>query len=499
MSSTQKAYDVFAYKQSLHSEAPTLLSLVVPAEELLEWAGIPRRADDRLVGFQRPDDPQRVAAAKEFFNTGPNQSPTSLIVGIHEGASQIEVSLEGSDGDKVRKGVLTVTLDADEVAFDVVINRVRDQLEGRLAKSTSETDDQIEAEDSDGESEEDDETDDDESTDEDREVGIGKSIIKDLLIMLDDVEWTQANEEHLRAMAKPATVIDGQHRLLGAAECERKIPFQICAIQECAWEEQVFQFTIVNYKQKGIPDQFITANAALSLTRGELDELQDRLVQAKVKVVEYELMKTVEFDPLSPFYKLVNLTEKSASNLIGYKTMVRIANGWYQANAPFFQLLLPALYPDITGKSSKSRRKERWKDEDWGQFFLDYWTLVKNSYGAERSHVKGQTLWDVGDSQLMVAIVLFEFQNVFFESLSDQDEEFFEIESDNRLDSLRSKLQKRATKLFESFPPELFQESWKEKSLNTGAGRSALQAVFTEMKKHKGNWNWKNSTLVKGQ
>ncbi|MEI7855420.1 MAG: hypothetical protein WCJ06_17065 [Planctomycetota bacterium] len=516
----EQKYNVFAYKQSGHGNAPLLLSFVVPAERLLEWAGIPRRADDRLVGFQRPDNPVRVKSAKEFFNTGQNQSPTSLIVGFHQGASLIELKLDGKEDDPIRQGVLTISCDCESITLEQVVQRVRQQLQARLVKSIGDAmdeadDDAMDEADEDAMDEADDgamdeadedamdEADEDtmdEVVNADREVELGKSIINELLAKLDDTDWVKSNESHLRDIAKPATLIDGQHRLLGAAQCEREIPFQVCAIYDCPWEEQVFQFTIVNYKQQGIPDQFITANAALSLTRGELNELQDRLVQAKVKVVEYELMKIVEFDPLSPFYKLVNLTEKKTVHLIGYKTMLRIANGWYQAKAPFFQLLLASLYPDIKGKSEKSRRQERWKDEDWGKFFLDFWTLVKAHYGSHHSHVAGKKLWDVGYSQLIVAIVLLEFQNVFFESLTAQEEEFFEVKvkSDDPLDFLREKLKKKATKHFNSFPEALFQKLWGTNSLNIGPGRDALNECFSSMNKNKGRYKWEQSTLVKG-
>jgi hypothetical protein len=209
-------------------------------------------------------------------------------------------------------------------------------------------------------------------------------------------------------------------------------------------------------------------------------------------------MKIVQFEDRSPFYKLVNLTEKNSGHLIGYKTMVRIANGWYRAKEPFFTYLLASLYPDITGTSYKSRRREKWKSEDWGKFFLDYWTLVRSVYGSVRSHVPGKNLWDVGDSQLMVAIVLLEFQNVFFESLSDQDDDFFKVEGAAPLVFLREKLKNRATKLFESFPKELFQVKWETSSLNIGAGKAALKRCFYEMKKNKGHWDWKQSALVDG-
>src|SRR5262249_34526205 len=157
-------------------------------------------------------------------------------------------------------------------------------------------------------------------------------------------------------------------RLLGADATERGIPFSVVALADCPWAEQVFQFTVVNYTAKGIPDQFITANAALSLTKPELDSLKTRLVQANVKIKEYDLMRVVNFDSRSPFSTLINLTEKTNRSLIGYKTMVQVANQWFDAKHQVFNTLLPRLYPEIKGKGQKTKRRERWREGDWGEF-----------------------------------------------------------------------------------------------------------------------------------
>src|SRR5690606_20727328 len=127
------------------------------------------------------------------------------------------------------------------------------------------------------------------------EIELGRSLLTMMRDRLKDSDWCSEHIGELRDIAKPATVIDGQHRIKGAELCERGIPFAVCALVDCTWAEQVFQFTVVNYTAVGIPDQFITANAALSLTKSELDSLRPRLVQAGVKVVEYELMRVVNF------------------------------------------------------------------------------------------------------------------------------------------------------------------------------------------------------------
>ncbi len=353
-----------------------MVSFVASAEDLLQWAGIPRRSEENLVGFQRGYNEARVERAKRYFDFPENQSPTALVVGLHpprgRDPDSIGVAMDGDEDDAIQTCTLTVRYDDTEHDLDDIVESVKRQLDYRLAQANDEDAEQesdeeasLESEDAstdtataDSDEEPADAVDDDKAeeslnADEDGadgdegeevedpdEIELGRSVLHALRAHLEDRDWCAANEEALRDMAKPATLIDGQHRVKGAERQERGIPFAVCALVDCEWSEQVYQFTVVNYTAKGIPDQFITANAALSLTRDELGGLQNRLVQAGVKVIEYELMKVVEFDTRSPFYGLVNLSEKKAEKKIGYKTMVRVAKAWYQGSHPVFQQLL---------------------------------------------------------------------------------------------------------------------------------------------------------------
>jgi hypothetical protein len=518
-----RRYNGIAYRQSRSPDAPYLVSFVATAEELLEWAGIPRRSEENLVGFQRAFDPKRVDRAKEFFDFPENQSPTALVVGLHPLAGRdpdaLEVEMEGDITDSIRPCVITVRYSDHDQDLEQIISAVRRQLDYRLSQQTPEADDEDAVDNEDligraidttetvngGENEgtdslapSDDDTSDDED-DDNEEIELGRSVLDQLRERLDSPEWCHHNEEALRDMAKPATLIDGQHRVKGAEGCERGIPFAVCAIVNCEWSEQVYQFTVVNYTAKGIPDQFITANAALSLTRDELNGLQNRLVQAGVKVIEYELMKVIQFDSHSPFFGLINLSEKKDPGKIGYKTMVRVARVWYLGRHPVYKQILPNLYPDLTKRATRPRL-ERWKAEHWGDFFLDFWNVVADHYrGIPSSHRPDGTLWEVG-SQLMVAIVLLELQEAFLTNLNAQDEDFFlPRDGENAVEELRTKLKRRAEKFVEWFPPEFFATKWAISSLNTGFGRTALQQALRQFVDTKGRYQYGKSSLLTGK
>lgn len=529
-----------AYRQALDESSPWLLGFVANADDLRLWAGIPRRSDQNRAGFQRLEAQPRIDQAKEYFQQPLNQSPTSLIVGLHgELSKDIRAVLEFLPDDDEDSGgsipcdlVVTYKEPTVQEARDIVRNQLRTRLGGpTLSESLggsasitgegpsseivaeearSENEDAVleseqSAEFGDSDSDEsegfDDFSSDDDSEASSDEIELGDSVVGELLTQLDDDAWlTQDdNAAAILDLAKPATIIDGQHRLLGADATERAIPFSVVALADCPWPEQVFQFTVVNYTAKGIPDQFITANAALSLTKPELDTLKTRLVQANVKIKEYDLMRVVNFDGRSPFSNLINMTEKANRTLIGYKTMVQVANQWFDAKHQFFNTLLPNLYADITGKGHKTKRREKWREGDWGEFFLAFWQEVYQEFHNTPSHEKGHKLWDVGHSQLTVAVVLLELQSAFIDNLNAQDEDTFVVPTDDEpLEFLAEKVRSRAAKFVKFFPAAFFQKKWEITSLNTGSGRIDLRSCIREMVAAKGKYSYWTDRLFTG-
>jgi hypothetical protein len=490
-------YDGISYRQSEAAEAPRLVSFVVPAEELLEWASIPRRGklEEGQIGFQRTEEEARVLKAKTFFSKYPtNQSPTAIVVGIHpviEDAQKVAtLELEDApDSSAPCRCKLTISLPVEIQSSGVgdnIINLVKSKIIYRVEKDDQEV----------SNNEllhetliyEDDSTSDDDEAEDQENIEVGQSILKNFLENLENRDWCESNFEAIRDFAKPATIIDGQHRLLGAAACERNIPFTVCAVYDCPWSEQVFQFTVINYTHKDMPDQFITANAALSLTGSEIDTLKERFSQAGVKVLEYDLMEVVQFDENSPFYNLVNLTDKKGStNKIEYKTMLRIAKKWYEAKHKLLaQVILPNLYKNVEGINNQvlRQRLELWKSQDWGTFFIDFWDVIKAKYGSHSSHEEGHILWDVGHSNLMHGAVLFELQELFFDTFSVLKAKNFAFE---REIEIRKELKERIEDFTNDIPAEFFATTWTQTSLDTGAGRNILKTTLGKLK-NKEKW-----------
>lgn len=488
----KKNYPGIAFRQNRSPGSNWIISIVCAAEELREWAGIPRRAEDDMTGFQRPENEDNIERIKAFFNMPMNQSPTSLLVGVHptENPSvKLQFTADDPDSD-VRTCQLEIDLD-EQLGLTQIVDQIKSQIEYRLKKDietnlhASGNEEVAPAP--------------DEEVDEEGDDFLAKSLIDKFYKRLEDKDWCHQNEEILRDIAKPATIIDGQHRVLGASKCERNIPFAVCVLYDCTWSEQIFHFTVVNYTSRGIPDQFITANAALSLTTTELESMRTRLVQANIKVTEYELMKYIQFDTNSPFFNLINLTEKSNREKIGYKTMIRVAKAWYNARHPVLKReLLPNLYPEKG--NTRAKNEVRWKAGDWGNFFQLFWNEVHKEFAETESHEPGKTLWDVGHSNLIIAAVLLQFQEGFLQDLNNQDETFFDTKNSNdSFEYLEDRIRNRAKKYISFFPARFFATNWNMKSLNTSAGKAALKDAISEMQNSKGTYQFKRSSLITGK
>src|SRR5207249_1399093 len=111
-------------------------------------------------------------------------------------------------------------------------------------------------------------------------VHLGNETLSKMKALLEDkTNWS--NEKFRTAIidyVKPAMLIDGQHRIAAGAKFGAKgLPFMVCGLYDATWEEQVFQFTVVNIKPKKIPPSLITSIAALSLSKQEQINLGSRL------------------------------------------------------------------------------------------------------------------------------------------------------------------------------------------------------------------------------
>ena len=482
-------YKGYKYRQNDSSDK-WLFSFVASCEQVRSWAGIPRKSDDNLEGFQRPDNKERIAQISDYFDNVENVSPTSIILGMHS-ESIPRVSIV--DLDKINNNLYfsEITIDhATTPSLDEVVDILKHQIDARLCLEVEEG----------GDPDEEPAEDDEEDAEAEIDEGMGVSILKKLRSNLDDSGWCSSNREHLEEMAKPATIIDGQHRIEGAADLENNIHFNFTALIDCGWAEQVFQFTAINYTSQKIQDSFITANAALSLTKSEMETLKIRLSQAKVKVLEHTLIETINFDPSSPFFEWVDLTSGATpQDKLGYKTMVGIAKVWYDASHPVLKTkILPKLYPSLT---TQTARRDAWRNENaWSEYLLIFWRAVHDVYKTQLGIDGVNSLWSVGNSSLLnQAIVIRFFQTYALNYVNYQTASVFET-SGAVDDHLRDVITNTTTEFASFFNKKnIFSKKWEQTSLNTGAGKEQLNDLFTKVAGAAGEYNFNSHPIITGR
>jgi hypothetical protein len=479
-------YAALGFRQQ--KDAPLQIAFVAFSNEVLTWAGIPRKSDELLTGYQRFRDPKRIdQEIVPFFQDSHNCSPTALIVALRREAGIGRCVLEPADVTPGQVAPMTLTVELDETAletdrvFEAALSYVNPRLAGEAPKregGAASTATEGEAdEDEDEEEPEGDEAAAEAETEED--IHLGTETLARMKELLDDrAQWTNPNFR--RAIAdyvKPAFLIDGQHRVTAAAKFgERGLPFIVCGLFGPAWEEQVFQFTVVNLKPKRIPPALIASIAGLSLTRQEQDRVETRLVQAGVRMTEVMVMSLVAYDERSPFVDAIDMAvggPQERDELLGYGGMKRIAKVWFRAS----RTSLAQIAREVFATNSVYKARNRWKTERiWFDFFVAFWSTVRDHFPAH--------LWQkVPDNRLFIGAHLWALQEVLLREADGQVPSHWKLPEalegvEARSKVLIGKLLEVVTTTLAYFPAEMWTIEWDQTSQDTNAGREELRKVF---------------------
>jgi hypothetical protein len=499
------SYTGFTYKQN--PKAPDLFAFVASANELAKFCGVARKSEHFLQNYQRALDSDRVKKqVTPFFKMPENCSPTAIVLSLHDTPlAKIDFEEVKIDGSSLRPKVLKITMtDPASLSDEEVIDLSKQFLDQRLASgdggttstttqtaSGGDSDSDAGKEGDDGEGNEDaaetegaeDENGSEEEEDTEGVVEIGQSKLRELRSLLDDAsKVTPEMIENLKETLLPALVIDGQHRLFGAARVEEEIPFLVCSLVKPDWKEQVFQFTVINDKAHGIPKPFITSLAGMSLTAQELSDLRTRLSQAGVQLWEVNVMQKMGYDPTSPFFNLIEFkVTGSGSDGLGYQTMKRVGKAWYDPKHQGLISLMRILYtnPSDAKKSTKTL-KGAWQDDarsDWFMYFVTFWSEVKKRLGTS-------ALWKL-HSSLLTAVVLEQFQDTFLtylDSVSGLTIDRIDEEDPNvRRQQVETAFAAILTEFLSKFEPKHFAKPWAIKSLNHRDGKDQLSDYFDKI------------------
>ncbi len=461
--------------------APELVVFVAKAEDVVAWAGMPQKKYEFMTGFQRPLDPGRKAEITDFFDVPENCSPTSLVVALRSDLVSIkeDPARGGTESDPSKPVTIRIRVpDYGNLTLEQLFQELRRMLANRLeAEVPTDNTTSLPAA-PDLEEEED-------------VVEIEKSYLTDYVASLDRevhrANLPQAESETLWDgifnLLKPAFLVDGQHRVKGAADCEKSVPFSVCGVVGASWPEQVFQFVVVNQKAKPIDAPFLSAIVNTSLNSSELDSIQSRLSKAGVRLFEYETIDTLQNSRDSPFYHMIQQSIAGAPSdryFLPFVGMRQLAHQFRKASGEVYRRFGRSV---ATG-TNEAERKDNWEQKVWFQYFFAFWQAIKDQFSNADQDLD---LWRP-KRQLLYAISMKTLQDLFLENL-------FVIHGYNPVHSV-DEFTPIAVQFAKKIPADFFLQEWQVKQLTAGDGPDLLnQAMRVAME----GGRWRMTTLLRGR
>ncbi len=506
-------FKVIEFKQyPVLGEQTNLLLFAAPAKAIHAWAGIPRKGWRIRMLFQRGVSKKRQNELKSFWNSNasePLQSavlgPTALTLGLLETPvmvdGQIElkpsVQLDPEMGLPEQLGRLA------QKVLPQVIARLTDEQKAQVDEfATSPFNRALP----------------DVAHDYVYEFAlqlVQMNADPDQFVAQEDIAREELAElnQSLEALCRPALVIDGQHRLWGAANADREIWLPCVVLPNVDWVEQIYQFIVINEKAERVDSSVLTDIFGSSLTRGEQERLKNRLVRARVDLEARVAAVVAGRDPRSPFLDMVKLKlDGQATPVVrGFITDVTIrllvdggarATAGWRKDDDFYNYYVSGAFPDRA-------QWESWSDGAWQEYWFAFWSEVRNYYNAQQQRElkpdqrsDAVPLWNSeSQSNLTKGIALRLLQRLFMEKA---------VERVTRLDDLKrdlqeelgeeiaeARIQKRAQHVtlphsLDSFraqvrdwfldkgvPVRVFMKPW-VKSLDDAAGQEALYKEFCD-------------------
>jgi hypothetical protein len=181
----EEKYEVIAFRQQVKS--PIQVAFVAHAGEILSWAGIPRKSDEMLTGYQRFLDEKRVdGQILPFFQNSENCSPTAIIVALRKDSTlgHCKLANESIAPGEIIKTTLTILFDEASVQTDELFESALRYVNNRLSQSPSEPESVVVEEEQ--EEDTDNSESDDETSDDDTLVHLGTSTLERMKQLLDD-------------------------------------------------------------------------------------------------------------------------------------------------------------------------------------------------------------------------------------------------------------------------------------------------------------------------
>ena len=499
----------FSYVGESYSQGSSnleLFSFCASANDIYSWGGVPAKTERFHGGFQRALS-ERHKKIKQFFDGG-QASPTSIVVAFREGVLKT-TALGFPHGwpetlnQEPRYAHITFEYEEASENDDIATlrNRVLEMIVPRLG-STDELDTEAVQDEASDDSNADESGNDDEyGDDESDELDVGRSKLRDFVNFIGSDEavgkWLEsenARHEALKKKAKltkaqrvqllttpeqrlksllvsllrPATIVDGQHRVWGAYHSdESPILFSVCAIKDISWIEQVFQFVVLNKLAKPISKSFLTGLLNTSLTNSEVTEIEKKLEDIGIKNTDRKIMKYLNHDKRSPFADMIAEAGEIAGvdnrGKLSDKGMLRLAKRWKNVARPSTEISM--FKRAIKAKTTTEARKTWAEYETWFPYFYAFWKTIRDRYEKDDIWVKKEGF------SLLYIVTMHVMQDMFLKSQSEADVEFDNIDDFRR----------RVAKYFQKVPGTFF-TSWEATGLQSGDGPDHIKKAIKDLR-----------------
>lgn len=379
-----------AIKIKQNESCNDLILFGASAFEMSQWAGVPQKKkidEVETVGFQRVENKKRLSELRNFYLNEKNIIQNTLICAIRDiegcntifedkkGMLKIEfpnfynmeiIELFGILRDSLEKRIKDkslINIDEEEK------QRLKESLSvvhGNYQSSSDITDNDDENINNDDEDENSNSeevtsivTNDSHLTDFIKEIAVRHEILKECSeIFLGVDEFLGFTKQSLISFILPVSLVDGQHRLLGAVdEIVHKMEsgqfneelfelinkgntpdkaneiilkkntriLPISMLMSTDPSEQVFQFVVINQKATPIERSLLGTIVSTTLTSEEMEGVTKRLTTSGIKLEEARSITWAARDPVSPFYQLVDRgVGNEASELLQWSVMGKI-------------------------------------------------------------------------------------------------------------------------------------------------------------------------------
>lgn len=398
-----------------------LLLFAAPAKAIAAWAGIPRKGWHVRMLYQRWITPGRERELKDFWQRASTPDPadgkrfilgpTALTIAIH-GPAEIqngEIILDYQSPIDLSKPLLANLSSIAQTSLALLRQRLTAGQQLVLDEFTKNPTQEFP------------------ESDHDYVLDSAMQIVQ----MREQPEWfvekhSLSDEEireiitALESISRPAVVVDGQHRLFGAADSDAAIWLPVVAIPNCPWSEQIYQFVVINEKAKPIEASLLTDIFGSSLTRQEQRSLRTKLERSKVDVEQRIAAVIASRETDSPFYGMVKfqLQGQAPAGSTPYlpESAIRFlieggrgGRGW-RNDDEFFDVYVA---PNLPGRPEW----ESWTAGRWREYWFAFWRTVRDYYNEQAQKAKGDTgflLWNPNlQTNLTKSVTLRLFQSLF--------------------------------------------------------------------------------------